>query len=160
MKKGLILETIFSSMELVPINDTRALFSANVSIVIDQLLGNRSQLDVGQVKLRVELLYLPDGEDDSGAPVLSADGGVQRRRGEGRELVIGYMETDKPIVPTSQHGAVVNITIDQEYLQIEGEQVTANFIQFILDFIQKPNRTVSDFLGDFFLFINDFFQLI
>ncbi|ELR17784.1 uncharacterized protein ACA1_066050 [Acanthamoeba castellanii str. Neff] len=138
MHSGLILEANFTSMQLVPVNSTSALLSANVSIVIDPLLGNRSLLEVEKVALGVDLIYVVEDDDagPSGAALLS----THLREAKDRELVIGHIQTDQAIVPTGQHGAIVNITIDHQYLQIEGDQITANFIEFVVAFIQRPQR--------------------
>lgn len=141
MHSGLILEANFTSMQLVPVNSTSALLSANVSIVIDPLLGNRSLLEVEKVALGVDLIYVVEDDDagPSGAALLS----THLREAKDRELVIGHIQTDQAIVPTGQHGAIVNITIDHQYLQIEGDQITANFIEFVVAFIQRPQSTAS-----------------
>lgn len=142
MHSGLILAANFTSMQLVPVNSTSALLSANVSITIDPLLGNRSLLDVEKVALGVDLIYVVEDDDaqpNNGAALLP----THQREAKGRELVIGHIQTDQAIVPTGQQGAIVNITIDHQYLQIEGDQITANFIEFVVAFIQKPQSTAS-----------------
>jgi hypothetical protein len=138
---GLIKKADFTSLRLMPVNSTNALLSANVSIVIDQLLGNRSLLEVEQVRLDVDLIYVAeDGDGEAGfllgghresAPFFS-------ETKKAKELVIGRIRTDRAIVPTGQEGALVNITIDNQYLHIEGDQITKNFIEFVVAFIQKP----------------------
>jgi hypothetical protein len=146
MHSGLILEANFTSMQLVPVNSTSALLSVNVSIAIDPLLGNRSLLEVEKVALGADLIYVVEDEDaqPNGAALQS----THQREAKGRELVIGHIQTDQAIVPTGQQGAIVNITIDHQYLQIEGDQITANFIEFVVAFIQKPQSTAPSCFRD------------
>lgn len=134
MHSNLILETNFTSMDMVPVSDTQALLSANATIVIDQILGNSSLLHVNRVLMNVAMIYvLEDDTEVEDNPSISLKRGPQ-------ELLIGYLNTSKEIIPTSQVGSVVNISIDKEYITIDNE-TNANFVKFITDFIRKGTCT-------------------